>query len=307
MVVVLAGVNWFALKSELDRIVEEFTSAHSKLALEKIDCSEVEYNQVIGAIESLPFLTNRKMVVLYDLSKNPDAVEKLPEIIERSDDTTDVVIVEGKLDKRSVYYKSLKKLKGFHEFNELDEAKAVQWLEEQVKKESGTITRSDAQYFVQRIGLNQAMLSTELTKVLDYNSVITRDTINLLTSESPISTVFNLIDSAFSGNLAQAMRIYNEQRAQKVEPQAIHGMLVWQMHVVAMCVVAGNKPARELASEAKLNPFVVEKSQRIARKMGRVKIESFLSLLRDIDYKSKHQTYDYDEALRYAISTLASQ
>lgn len=307
MTVALTGTNSFLVRSEARRLADSFVKEHGDLALEKLDGTAAGRDQIIGAVESLPFLAGRKMVVVQDLSANQQASEALEQIIERTNDSTDLVIVEAKLDKRGVYYKQLKKLAGFKEFNELDEALLADWLVEEAKGQKAVLNKRDAGYLVERVGTDQMRLSRELEKLRQYDPKISRQSIDQLTDENPSSTIFNLIDSAFSGNLAQALRIYDEQRRQKVEPQAIHGMLVWQMHNVAVTAAApSDMNSAEIAKQSGISPFVVQKSQRIAHKMGRRKIIEFMELLRDIDYRSKRETLDYDEALRYAIVTLAS-
>ncbi len=306
MITVLSGINVFQRNAQLNQLTAAFVAEHSDLALEKIEAENATYNQISGAIESLPFLSSKKMVVVYDLSLNKEAAEKLEPLTALAGETTDLILVETKPDKRGSYYKQLKKLPNFKEYNELDDAAMAIWLSHEATALGGTLSRSDANYLVQRVGANQLRLSNELQKLVQYNSVITRATIEELTDDNPSSTVFNLIDSVFSGNPKQAMRIYDEQRQQKVEPQAIHGMLVWQMHAVAIAVAAPESAdAGQIAKDSGMSPYVIQKSQRIARAMGRAKIISFMKLLRDMDYRGKHEAFDYDEALRYAILTLA--
>lgn len=303
MIQTVSGTNAFQCNAYLRTIIDAFVAEHGDLALEKIEATNAEYNDILGAIESLPFLASKKMVVVYDLSLNKEAAEKLETLIERAGDSTDLIIVESKLDKRGVYYKLAKKVTDFHEYNELDEPALVQWLVSEAKILQADIARSDAQYLVQRVGLNQMRLGHELTKLAQYNSTINKQSIDLLTDENPSSTIFNLIDSVFAGNTKNALRLYSEQRQQRVEPQAIHGMLVWQMHAVAIAAAAPS--SANIARDSKMSPFVIQKSQRIAQKMGRAKIVEFTKLLRDIDYRGKHEVFDYDEALRYAIISLA--
>lgn len=300
------GTNSFAVKTHVDELTEAFIKDHGDLALEKLDGEEASFEQILGAIESLPFLATKKMVVVRDLSANKPAAEALEQIVDRAGDTTDLILVESKLDKRGLYYKALKKLTDFQEYDELNEAELAAWLMQAARQQKATLSRADADYMVQRIGANQMKLSHELTKLVQYDPNITRQTIQLLTDETPSSTIFNLVDNVFSGNLRRALEIYDEQRQQKVEPQAILGMLVWQMHAVAVASTApaGTTPA-QISKDSGMSPFVVQKSQRIARKMGRRKILEFMDLLRDIDYRGKHEPLDYDEALKYAFVSLA--
>jgi DNA polymerase III subunit delta len=307
MTIALVGTNWHGVKAELDTLTSEFVREHGDLALERIDGFEAEYEQILGAIESLPFLASKKMVVIQNLSQNKQASEALGTLIERAGDSTDLVVVESKVDKRSVYYKQLKKLADFKEFNELDENALAGWLATEAKQQKAVLSTNDARFLVERVGANQTALARELEKLVQYDPKITRQTIELLTDETPSSTIFNLIDSAFSGNLEQALRIYADQRAQKVEPQAMHAMLVWQMHAVALCAQAPNdKSAQDIAKDAGMSPYVVQKSQNIARRMGKAKILEILTLLRDIDHRSKHHTLDYDEAMKFIIISLAN-
>ncbi len=57
---------------------------------------------------SLPFLASKKLVVLRAPSANKQFVEQVETILASVSDTTDVIIIEPKLDKRSAYYKFLK-------------------------------------------------------------------------------------------------------------------------------------------------------------------------------------------------------
>ncbi len=70
----------------------------------------------------------------------------------------------------------------------------------------------DAKYLVMRVGANQQTLSNELAKLLSYDKAITRQTIDLLTEQTPQSTIFELLDAAFAGNSKKAMELYAEQR-----------------------------------------------------------------------------------------------
>lgn len=306
MITVLTGTNSFQVRQHAHKLISAFVAEHGNLALEKLEGQEATYDQILGAIESLPFLASKKMVVVDELSSSKEASEQLETLFTRAGDSTDLIIVESKLDKRLAYYKQLKKLPGFHEYNELEEHQLVDWLVAEATVINANLSRTDAQYLVQRVGANQMRLSREIEKLANYNQTITRETINLLTDENPSSTIFNLVDNIFSGDLKKAIRMYDEQRMQKIEPQAILGMLVWQMHAVAIAASASRSISHtQIAKESGISPFVIQKSQRIARNMSRAKIIAFMKLLRDIDYHGKHEPLDYDDALRYAIVSLA--
>ncbi len=164
--------------------------------------------------------------------------------------------------------------------------------------------RPDAGYLIERLGLNQQLLSSELAKLLTYSPKINRTSIDLLTEPTPQSTIFQLLDAAFAGNAKKALKIYQEQRAGKTEPLAIIGMLAWQLHVVALIVSAGQRSDAEIAKEAKLSPFVVRKSRHIARELALSRVTQLISQLLDLDLHIKTTSTDADDALQAYILTI---
>src|SRR3989344_1396019 len=230
MKVTLTGPNYYVLKSELDSLVNTFVKEAGELALERLDGGEATHERLAEAIQSLPFLASKKMVLLTSPSAQKTFAEDIEKLLGSVPNTTDLVIVEPKLDKRSVYYKTLKSQTDFREFNELDARQLSNWLVQNAREQGGQISASDAMYLVERIGLNQQLLGKELEKLLIFSPDVTRESVDLLTDRTPQSTIFELLDSAFSGKTARMLDLYNEQRSQKVEPQQILSLLAWQLH-----------------------------------------------------------------------------
>jgi DNA polymerase III delta subunit len=144
MIVILAGTNTFLIRQELEKLVRPFVAEQGDLALERLDGDTVEFDRAREAVASLPFLASKKMVILRGGSANKNLGEHITELLDSVNDTTDLIIVEGKLDKRSVYYKTLKAQKGFKEFNEPDEQALVNWLRTTATEQGGELSVGDA-------------------------------------------------------------------------------------------------------------------------------------------------------------------
>lgn len=301
MVTTLTGSNNFLLRAELNRRVAEFVAEHTDMGLEKLDGEEAEYSRMVDAVQNLPFLASRKLIVLRNPGANKEFADKFDALLDTIPEINDLLIYESKLDKRSVYAKILKQKTDFKSYDELGERELPSWLVNQAKARGGNLSQSDALYLVNRAGHNQQMLTNELDKLLSYHSEITRKTIDLLTEQTPQSTIFQLLDAAFSGNAKRALEIYQDQRAQRVEPQAIIPMLAWQLQILAVVKTAGNKPAEDIAREAKLNPFVIRKSQAITNKISLAKLKQLIHDLRELDVKLKSSSIDADEALKFYL------
>jgi len=304
MIRVLTGTNDFLRSLELKKIIAGFIKEHGDFGLEKIEAGEVELGRLLESVSSLPFLAPRRMIILSDPSANKSINENIDKLLEAVADTTDLIIVERKFDKRSVLYKTLKKKTELKEFTELDERGLSTWLADEAKKRGGGLTPGDALYLVERVGINQLGLSNELDKLLGYQPVITRATIDLLTEPLPQSSVFDLLDAAFNGNTKKAMDLYQDQRKQQVEPQAIMGMLAWQMHIIAVVKANENLGADEIASKSKLNPYVVRKTLSLTRNQTLGDVRNLLKRVLDLDIRLKSEAIDADDAVQHLLITL---
>lgn len=305
MIITLSGTNSFGLKSELDGLVAGFLAAHDAMGLERLDGEEAEFDRLSEALTSLPFLAEKKLVVLRTPGANKRFVEQAEGLLAGVPETTDVIIHEPKLDKRSVYYKLLKKATEYREFPELDSNGLARWLVEQAKTQGGSIGLADARYLVERVGANQQLLFNELDKILLKAPVVTRQNIELLTEPTPQSTVFELLEAAFNGNAKRTMALYQEQRAMKVEPQQIIAMLAWQLHIIALVKTAGRRTPDQIAKEAKISPYVAKKTAGIARTIPAAEFKRLLKDLLKLDMRLKRESLDADEALQYYLLRLA--
>lgn len=307
MIVTISGPNDLLRKKELDSIVQVFLAEHGDMAVERFDGEETSSDRMAESIQSLPFLSTRKLVVLREPGKQKTFAENISTILESSADSTDLVIYEPKLDKRGTYYKTLKKSTDYRELGELDAFALAKWASEYAAEQGGSLASSDAKLLIDRIGINQQLLQSELDKLLAYDQAISRQTIELLVERLPQSTVFELMDAAFSGNAQKTFALYREQRALKVEPQAILAMLSWQVHILAVVKAGTPRTSDEIAKEAKLNPFVVRKTQNIARRLSLEQIKSLISELLELDIALKRSSVDADEALQLFLVKLMNR
>jgi DNA polymerase-3 subunit delta len=306
MVITLTGANSFGLKHELDAVVAAFLAEHDSMGLERVDGEEAEFDRLSEALTSLPFLASKKLVLLRTPGTNKKFIEKASELLADVPDTTDVVIIEPKLDKRGAYYKLLKKITDYKEFPELDVNGLARWASDQAQAAGGSLSSSDARFLVERVGASQQLVAHEVDKLLLHAPQITKQSIELLTEATPQSTVFELLEAAFNGNAKRTMALYSEQRAMKVEPQQIIAMLGWQLHIVALVKTAGGRTPDAIAKEAKISPYVAKKTASIARNLSPSQFKRLLQDLLRLDMRLKRESLDADEALQHYLLRLAS-
>lgn len=300
----LTGNNSYLLDEYVSNIRSEFTEKYGDFSVEVINCDEVDTQRINEAVQNLPFLSDGRLVVLKNPSANKGFVENVENILEGMPEITTLIIIETKLDKRSSYYKYLQKHTDYKEFNDLDVPQLATWLVGEAKNSDAVISLADARYLVERVGTNQQLLAQELKKLITYDKTIKRVNIDDLTIRSPQSTIFDLLESAFAGDTQSALKLYQEQRQMKVEPQQIIAMFAWQLQILALVKTSGNKSSQDIAKEAKLNPYVVSRSAALARKITYKDLEQYVDDLYQIDIASKTINIDIEEALQNYILKL---
>lgn len=306
-VTTLTGSNSFGLQRDLTKRVTAFLAEHGDMALERLDGEEVSYDRMREAIESLPFLASQKLVLLRSPSSNKEFIEKAAALLDNLADTTDVIIVEPKLDKRTAYAKYLQKKTEYTEYKELDVPALSRWLGDEAAAAGGNIKAADATYLVNRLGPNQQLLATELQKLISTGKPIDRTLIDSLTEPVPQSSTFDLLEAAFAGDFQKTLALYEDQRKQNVEPQAIVGLLAWQLHVLAVCAWAGDDhSAQDIARDAKLHPFVVQKSLSLARRIGKARLRGHIERLTQLDEDLKTSAILADDAVQAYLLSLTT-
>src|SRR5690242_8093661 len=77
MIVTITGTNDLLRKAELDKLVGAFLEEYGDMALERFDGEETNAERMRESIQSMPFLSPRKMVVLREPGKQKAFAEAI--------------------------------------------------------------------------------------------------------------------------------------------------------------------------------------------------------------------------------------
>lgn len=89
----------------------------------------------------------------------------------------------------------------------------------------------------------------------------------------------------------------------KVEPLAIVGMITWQLFTLALVKSAEQTGITNIAKEANLNPYVVSKTQQLAKGRTLAMIRNMMKNLLALEVRLKTQPIDSDDALQLFLLT----
>jgi DNA polymerase-3 subunit delta len=301
----LYGENEFAIGVEKKRLCNAYINEHDPIGLEIINAESIDEGRIRDAVSQLPFLVESKLVILQSVFSNKLICDVLAELVSEVPDSIDVVLIESRPDKRTRLFKLLQKNKQAKEFVALKGSGLTSWIVSYAKDLGSGISQADSQHLIDRVGTDQMMLARELEK-LSYVQVITRRLIDELVEPALHTSVFDMLDSTFSGQPKTALKMYQTLIANKIDPAEIIGVIAWQLHAFALIKYAGNLQPNEVAQQTGLHPFVVNKSLRIVHRLTASDIKMIVSRTLEIDRGIKTGQSNSEDALRVLILELSS-
>jgi DNA polymerase-3 subunit delta len=289
------GKNSFMIGDAVKRRTSDFLKNHDAYGLERFDAEDASAGTIIDALQQLPFLSPKKLIIVNNPSANKELADLVPELIDRIPTDNDVLFVDPRIDKRTTLFTFLKKQTALTDFAELDNNALSQWLVSRAKELGFSLDRATALHLIQRVGSNQLQLDQEIKKLGLYNQTITKETVELLTEPTPQSKIFDLLDAFLSSSPKRTIELYRDQRAQRVEPVYILSMLVWQLYNVALAVHANPRTEQTLVSSG-MSPYTARNVLRLSASVSKQAIRRIVNDLVEVDRRIKTSA-DADHAL----------
>lgn len=303
MVFVLTGPNTHLISHELNQRISEFASKHGE-SIERFDGSEITtIDSVLDAVRSISFLESRKLVIVKDFGQNKDLTERVQEIVEQTADSTELILVDTKLDKRTGAYKYLQKNTDMRVFGELSPQELERWIMAQANEAGAELKPQYARLLIDRAGTNQQLLKSEIDKLILANKQIDKELIELLVEPTPQSKVFSLLEELFQGRAKKAWELYEDQRAQGEEPQKIIGMITWQLQQLVYAMFAPVK-TKEVLIEAGMSPYTAQKSLTQIKNITQKNLGYYIQQLALLDAQNKTSA-DVESALAVYFSDVS--
>jgi DNA polymerase-3 subunit delta len=264
VITLLTGSNEFALKQALAALRGDFVRQFGAHAVEQVAGETLDANRLADLFQGSSLFASMRLVIVHDMAANKQAWEALANYAEADNPSTTVVIIEPSPDKRTKTYKALTKFATVKEFGELSEHDLATWLQKSAQEMGNSLSGEAAAYLVGRVGTNQWLLWQELQKLSNATETITKAHIDNLTEPNPQASVFELLDAVLGHKTATVKELLGPIAATE-DPYKFLGLLIAQVHALAIVKYADGRSADTIAKEAGLHPFVVRKTQGLAR------------------------------------------
>lgn len=303
MIYLLTGENSFAIDRLLEQIITKFGGVP-----EKIDGAELKEDQLSDLFMGQSLFADKRLIVIKRLSENTTIWPELSGWFEKASDTTDIVLVEPSLDKRTKTSKWLLKHAIVHECAEWtsrDHGKAVEWARVEAKKKGFELSTVRSSQLVDRIGVVQWQLAAALDKLALVEGEVTQEIIDDIVEATPENRIFELFGAALEKDTRKVREIIDQLQRDE-DPYRVFGLLSSQvLQFAALCL--GGKSPREVATDIGAHPFALSKLAPYARTHGQAEVAVLVQRFAETDRSMKTTSVDswlLIEKLLLQIATL---
>lgn len=298
MILFLHGEDSYRSLHKLQKIKERFLlSPGAPSNFTEFEVGEGDISNIVQAIQSTPFLSKKRLVVLKNLlGKGNKAFKDEIEQIVSSDkvpESTILVFYErGKADKRTVLYRTLSKSKHAEEFQPLEGVQLANWIKSEVARLGGKIQSTAIEMMIVNCGNDLWQIANEISKLVSYKNkeIIIDEDVKKMVTKKFDDNIFNLVDAIGAKNPKLALRFLDEQIENGADANYLLAMIIYQFRNLVMVKLMEDEgiPKNSMASTAKLHPYVVRKTLAQANRfsMGGARKIYFKLLETDVELKS---------------------
>ncbi len=302
--------------------IEKLKNSIISKEMETLNYTEIEgkdsdFEDVLNACETLPFMADKKMVYVKDLMElidnNKDFSDSLNEYLPKIADYTVLILRDkaNKLRRNTRLYRTINTLNGVVDFKRFKNNELVAWIRNLFKKHGKQISNQDLNYLIQKSNymeyrsektLNE--FSNELEKIISHSEeeFITKIDIESNFTETLDTNIFNLLDNINRKNTENSLRIFNEMYMANEPIQRILFMIIRQLRLILKYKIFRSKGYNDVQTRNKLGvkPYEYSKISGNARVYTEDEVQRHLEYILEIDKKQK-TSYQND---KLALETL---
>lgn len=205
-----------------DKLIDALTGGEKSMNFDRFSGKETVPEQVIDLAETMPFFSDRRVILLEDTGWMKSGGDAFVEYIKQGIcESTYIVICEREADKRSKLIKEIERVGVVSEFMSQNETTLGAWASKMIKDTGLSINGADVNYFLNRVGSDMVSISHEIEKLTTYclgRDRVTRADIDAICSRHIEDAVFDMCDAFALRRQKVAMKMYYDQISNKDEP-----------------------------------------------------------------------------------------
>ena len=309
------GTDTFIIKSKINNLINKHQVDDFNVT--NYDMEEVSLSDAINDAETIPFMSDKKIVILRnayfltpekpkkDLNHN---IDKLKKYIDNPVPETVLIIAAPytRLDKKKAITKSLLDVAEVEKCDPLKEVDSSNWIRRQLGKNNISIDHDALKEFLSRVENNTEVLVSETQKLLNYTEGMSRvdlEIIQKVITKNVEDNVYEITNNILDNNQGKALSIYNDLVMHNEDPLRILGILVNKYREIlhVKYLVSEGKDKADVARYYNASPGRAYYMMKNASSVKLDVVKKHLNKLEEIDYQIKSGQIDKRTGLELFI------
>lgn len=303
------GREYYLIENAIKVFKASLNDSMLDFNLDIIDGRETTVDTVISSIETLPFMDERKIVIIKDFEllkgkkKNfSDSDEKyfIDHLDNIPESTVVVFVVYGDIDKRKTLVKKISKKGTVFNCDKLSDMDLFKWVKKKFESNKVIIDNPQIMYFIEQEGYRDKSsektlsdLENEINKISSFvgkENKVTNDVIDKLSQKKVENDIFKLIDYIGEKRSQEAMRILNDMLSEGESVLAIFAMIAKQFKIVMQVRTLQNEgyTSKVISEKLGVHSFVIGKALKQTKNFSDEIIINMLNYILESDYKIKN-------------------
>ena len=314
---VFCGSDEQSIRSNIDKIITKVVNKEFlELNYAQLDGMVVDMESIINACETLPLMSEKRVVVIYRANFLRDKVDKSSEKVFNAlkkyikDLPEDCVLImyyifENDREKESSKLKKIDKDATVVKFSKLKGMAFQKKVLEIFKRKNKNITRADLALFCNTVENNMDIIENEVEKLCCYTidrDITTKDIANVIIGKND-NDIFNLVDFVSQKKPQNSLDILNELVFKGESVTGILRMIQRQFKLIFDIKLSIEKGMNkdEISKELRLHPFICEKMMLQSKKFSISQLEKIFKLCIDTEKTLKSSSVNPKTELELLI------
>lgn len=283
-----------------------------------VDLTDPDADSLIAAAETLPFMGDKRLVVVRECSlltagrkaEDEDKAQAIVDYLGHVPPTACLIFyVKGKADGRKKLYTLLKKKNAIVDFSPMSDGECADWCIRSMRRMGRQLSADNAGRLVFTVGRDAALLRQEMEKLnayLEDRQEVTAQDIDAICTRSTECTVFQMVDAQVAGHMDTALGLLKDMVRSGEDRVGILAMLLRQYRILyhMRCMLDERTPQQAQASLLGIPPFSVGRTQQQARRFDRQRLRAAYDFLMDYEYQLKQGRVPQDSCAETALLRL---
>jgi len=275
-----------------------------------VDGRDLEVSEIVNYCETLPFMEEKKLVVIAGYSElsgkgaSDPQIAQLTDYIQSPNPTTCLVFLSDTVDKKKKLTKQLIKHGQVVVCDKLDPRDLAKWIQKRVKLAGKTMAPRALEIFIESIGylgkdskMDLYDVENEVEKLIAFCGVqvnIDESMVERITAKNVENNIFEMLDHLGRGSVDAGLTILNRLLTDGESPPKILQMMVRQLRILYQCkwLRAQGHSAGSIAKEAGLRSFQVNKALNQGKRFDYERLACGYQACREAEVKMKSSRTD---------------